>query len=125
LILKLKEIDEKESQPDEIIKILLECGFTDNTPTTPPHEDIAPFEIVKNSNLTLKEIQSLDDFELIESLIEKNLFVIVRKFRNASKTSFSSGFFRAYGNIVDAECEFKTMMRQNPNSSWALLKSKN
>jgi hypothetical protein len=121
---RLKGLGNSEPQPDDIIKVLLECEFVDKTQEKRPSDELPTFEIAENSNLALEEIQSLDDLELIESLIEKNLFVIVRKLRNASKTSFSSGFFRAYGNIVDAEYQFKTTMRENSNFSWALLKSR-
>jgi len=118
---RFKELGKSNPQPDEIVKVLLECGFVDETQEKRPSDELPTFEIAPNSNLTLEEIQSSDDIELINKLVEINLFVLlVRSNSDFYTTRPKPRILKAYAHMVDASYEF-AFTRENRDASWALL----
>jgi len=83
LLEKMAELDGTNPQPEDFVRILLECGFTDLTKEKRPVELLVDFRVFSHSMKaempSVQEVLDCPDAAVIQVIVKQELYIVVAK----------------------------------------------
>jgi hypothetical protein len=82
LLEKMAGLDEQNPQPEEFVRLLLDCGFTDLTEEETPLEFQVGFKILSVFSAEMpstKDVVDSTDFAVIDKIVQQEMYIVVAK----------------------------------------------